>query len=186
MTAAQILRRTGTAIHISLIERRGAVGEGLAYATREQAHLLKVPAGRMSAWPDRSDDFLEWALRIIGESCGTGPGEQARLSIIFDEVRRVARHPGGGWMVHLERGSSLRADAVVLAIGHRPPSDPIGRKWIGPRTRLIADPWRPFAMNVVRPDDGCARSGRSTVTVWGSPSPADFKQLSMAETNCAK
>jgi uncharacterized NAD(P)/FAD-binding protein YdhS len=194
MTAAQILRRTGTAIHISLIERRGAVGEGLAYATCEQAHLLNVPAGRMSAWPDRPDDFLEWALRRFGNVLPTDflprqwygeyiresllasaaeAGEQARLSIIFDEVRRVARHPGGGWMVHLERGSSLRADAVVLAIGHRPPSDPIGRKWIGPRTRLIADPWRPFAMNVVRPDDAVVVLGSGLTAVDAALSLAD-------------
>ena len=194
MTAAQIFCRAGAPIHVSLIERRGAVGEGLAYATREQAHLLNVPAGRMSAWPDRPDDFLEWALRRFGNVLPTDflprqcygeyirelllasaadAGELARLSVIFDEVRRVARHPGGGWMVHLERGSSLRADAVVLAIGHRPPSDPIGRKWIGPRTRLIADPWRPFAMNVVRPDDAVVVLGSGLTAVDAALSLAD-------------
>ncbi len=186
MTAAQILRRTGAPLQISLIERRGAVGEGLAYATREPAHLLNVPAGRMSAWPDRPDDFLEWALQRYGNvhttdflprqwygeyiretllASAADTGDPERLSIIFDEVRRVAKHPRGGWIIHLARGASLRADAVVLAIGHRPPSDPIGRKWIGPRTRLIADPWRPFAMNVIRPDEAVVVLGSGLTAV---------------------
>src|SRR5262249_59662937 len=42
---------------------------------------------------------------------------------------------------------------VILTVGHRPPSDPIGKRWSGPRTRFISDPWRPFATNVVGPDD---------------------------------
>jgi uncharacterized NAD(P)/FAD-binding protein YdhS len=191
MTAAQILHRTGAPVHVSLIERRGTVGDGLAYATREPVHLLNVPAGRMSAWPDRPDDFLEWALQRYGNVLATDfvprqwygkyiretllaadAGDPARLSIIFDEVRRVARHPSGGWIIHLERGSSMRADAVVLAIGHRPPSDPIGRKWIGPRTRLIADPWRPFAMNAISPDEA--------VVVLGSGLTAVDAALSLA------
>jgi predicted metal-dependent enzyme (double-stranded beta helix superfamily) len=193
MTAAQILRRTGAPLQVTLIERRGAVGEGLAYATREPAHLLNVPAGQMSAWPDRPEDFLEWALQRYGNvhptdflprqwygeyireallATAADAGKLARLSILFDEVRRVARHPRGGWMVHLERGASLHADVVVLAIGHRPPSDPVGRKWIGPRTRLIADPWRPFAMNVIRPD--------ATVVVLGGGLTAVDAALSLA------
>src|SRR5262249_53946869 len=55
--------------------------------------------------------------------------------------------------VHLERGLSLRAAAVGLPVGHRPPADPIGRRWGGPRSRFIADPRPPFALGVVRPED---------------------------------
>ena len=177
MTAAQLLtsaRRAGLALEVVIVERGGAVGEGVAYATRDPAHLLNVPAARMSAWPERPDDFLAWARRrdpnvsaydflprhwyadyirdALGEAVAASAG-LARFTVIYDEVRRVARRPGGGWMVHLEHGASLRAAAVVLSIGHSPPSDPIGARWSGPRTRLIADPWRPFAMNIVDPAD---------------------------------
>ena len=65
------------------------------------------------------------AVWHLGDVVGYGPD-------ILDEVRRVARHPSGGWVVHLARGASVRADAVVLAIGHRPPTDPIARRWNGP------------------------------------------------------
>lgn len=189
MAAAQILHRAARAalgVRVVLVERRGAVGEGLAYSTREPVHLLNVPAGRMSAWPDRPADFVHWASRRKGEvrptdflprqwygeyvresllSAADEAGETAELSVVLDEVRRVARHPSGGWMVHLARGPSLRADAVVLAIGHRPPIDPIGRKWFGPRTRLIADPWQPFAMNVVGPEDSVAILGSGLTAI---------------------
>ena len=189
MAAAQILRRAGavgTTARVVLIERQGAVGEGLAYATRDLAHLLNVPAGRMSAWPDRPDDFVQWASRryrpvapgeflprqwygeYVRETLNAAAHEArsaAHLTVIFDEVRRLARRPGGGWMVSLARGASLSADTVVLAIGHRPPPDPIGRLWSGPRARFIADPWRPFATNAVRGDEPVAILGTGLTAV---------------------
>ncbi len=177
MTAAQILRRAsaeGSPIKVAIVERQGAVGEGLAYSTRDAAHLLNVPAGRMSAWPDRPNDFVEWASRhytlvepgdflprmwygqYVRETLlatAQQSGDSADLSVIFDEARRIARRPQGGWIVNFARGASLPADVVVLAIGHRPPPDPIGRLWNGPRNRHIADPWRTFATNVIRADE---------------------------------
>lgn len=178
MSAAQLLlsaKQANLPLHAALIERRGAIGEGVAYGTREPVHLLNVPAGRMSAWPDHPDDFVQWAERRRGAAVAPGEflprqwyGEYVRetllatarqtegsvpFSVVFDEARRVARHPAGGWMVHLARGGSLRADAVILALGHRPPANPLSRLWTGPQTRFIGDPWRPFAMNVVGPDE---------------------------------
>ena len=177
MAAAQLLRQaneTGKRIRVVVVERRGAVGEGVAYGTRDLNHLLNVPAGRMSAWPDRPDGFLEWAQRrrpqtkpvdflprqwygeYVRETLLATADEAkaaAEFFVVFDEVRRVARRADEGWLVHLAHGSTIRADAVVLAIGHRPPSDPIGARWSGSKARLIADPWRPFALNIVEPDE---------------------------------
>jgi uncharacterized NAD(P)/FAD-binding protein YdhS/predicted metal-dependent enzyme (double-stranded beta helix superfamily) len=177
MSAAQILHRAranGKAVRVILIERQGAVGEGLAYATRDSSHLLNVPAGRMSAWPDRPNDFVQWASRryrdiapseflprqwygeYIRETLTTLAHEaasSASLTVVFDEVRRLVRRADSGWMVSLAHGPSLAADRVVLAIGHRPPSDPIGRLWSGPRGRFIADPWQPFAANAIQGDE---------------------------------
>jgi uncharacterized NAD(P)/FAD-binding protein YdhS len=197
MAAAQILRRArdaATPLHVCLIERRGAIGEGLAYGTRESCHLLNVPAGKMSAWPDRPDDFVHWATRRHGAveptaflprpwygqyvretllTAAHGGRSSAELAVVLDEVRRVARHPDGGWMVHLGREPSVRADAVVLAIGHRPPSDPAGLQWLGPRARYISDPWRPYAVNAVGPDD--------PVLILGSGLTSVDTVLSLAE-----
>ncbi len=197
MTAAHVLRRATLAgssgLRVVLTERCGAVGEGLAYSTRDASHLLNVPAERMSAWPDRPDDFVSWAAarHDIVAPCDFLPrqwyGEYIRetlleaaqeaddaasFQVLFDEVRRIARRPAGGWMVHLATGASVKADAVVLAIGHRPPSDPIARKWSGPRNRFISDPWRPFALNPVRENE--------SVVVLGSGLTAVDAVLSLA------
>lgn len=189
MTAAQLLRSAAAErvkLRVVVVERRGAVGEGVAYGTREPHHLLNVPAARMSAWPDQPDDFLRWAQvrdasihgheflprRWYGEyvretllAAAQQAGGAGELSVQFDEVRRVARRPSGGWLVHLAHGATICADAVALAIGHRPPSDAIGARWSGPRTRLIADPWRPFALNVVEPDEPVVLLGAGLTAV---------------------
>lgn len=189
MAAAQLLRQAneaGKRIRVVIIERRGAIGEGVAYGTRDLNHLLNVPAGRMSAWPDRPDDFLQWARRRRPQSKPTDfmprqwYGEYVRetllatakdakstaeFSVVFDEVRRVARRADEGWLVHLAHGSTIRADAVVMAIGHRPPSDPIGARWSGSRARLIADPWQPFALNLVEPDEPVVGLGSGLTAV---------------------
>jgi uncharacterized NAD(P)/FAD-binding protein YdhS/predicted metal-dependent enzyme (double-stranded beta helix superfamily) len=183
MTAANLLKHDA-ARRVVLIERRGTVGEGLAYGTRDDAHLLNVPAARMSAWPDQPNHFLDWARQqnpdvrpgdflprmqygdYVRETLQkTGTDHPDRLDIRLDEVRRVMRHPAGGWMVHLSRGSSLRARAVILAIGHRPPNDPLAGIWDGPRERFLADPWRPYALNVIEPHErvGILGSGLTAV-----------------------
>ncbi|HUO53260.1 MAG TPA: FAD/NAD(P)-binding protein, partial [Rhodoblastus sp.] len=174
MVAAHLLRKANGPLRVALIERRGALGEGVAYSTREHEHLLNVPAKNMSVWPDRPTDLVEWVRRHKGR---IGPddfiprhwyGEYIRDSllqsakdahdggtfdIVFDEARRLVRAPQGGWLVHLDRGPSLAADKIVLATGHCAPSDPIGAHWSGPRARYVADPWRPFALNALRPDE---------------------------------
>jgi uncharacterized NAD(P)/FAD-binding protein YdhS len=189
ISAAQLLRQaraTQLPMRVVLLEQRGSIGEGLAYSSPEDCHLLNVPAGRMSAWPDQPDDFLRWAsarnsavkaedflprhwygeyIRQAVLKAAADAGETIQFSVMFDEVRRIARHPGGGWMLNLARGTSVRANAVLLAIGHRSPNDPLGSKWTGPRTRFISDPWKMFAMNAVGPDDAVVILGSGLTAV---------------------
>ncbi len=189
VSAAQILRlarQSQSPVRVVLLEQRGSIGEGLAYSTREPAHLLNVPAGRMSAWPDQPGDFVKWASSQYGQvspddflprqwygeyirqtllKSAADAGEQIELSVVFDEVRRIARHPEGGWMLNLARGTSVRADAVLLAIGHRSPNDPLGKKWVGPRAHFISDPWKMFAMNAVGADDAVVILGSGLTAV---------------------
>ncbi|QJX00509.1 hypothetical protein FTUN_8139 [Frigoriglobus tundricola] len=183
MTAAHLLR-CAPQLNVVLAERRGSLGEGVAYGTRDAAHLLNVPAARMSAWPDRPTDFLEWARRrdpavhptdflprqwygdyLRDTLRSTARQSRGRLDLILGEVRRVARHPDGGWMAHFDHGPSFRADVVVLAIGHRPPSDPLRGVWAGPRDRFIPDPWRPFAVGTVPADEPVAILGSGLTAV---------------------
>jgi uncharacterized NAD(P)/FAD-binding protein YdhS len=189
ISAAQLLRQaklTDAPLRIVLLEQRGSIGEGLAYSSREQCHLLNVPAGRMSAWPDQPNDFLKWAAAHHGPvsaddflprqwygeyirqtllKAAADAGDKIELSVMFDQVMRIARHPGGGWMLNLARGTSVRASAVLLAIGHRSPDDPLSSKWTGPRARFVSDPWKPFAMNAVEPDDAVVILGSGLTAV---------------------
>lgn len=60
MVAAQLLRQATHPLQIKLIEPRTAVGRGVAYSTVFDCHLLNVPAGKMSAFPELPDHFLNW------------------------------------------------------------------------------------------------------------------------------
>lgn len=198
MTAAQLLRQANLAsfpLHVILVERTGTVGEGVAYGTQEDVHLLNVPSGRMSAWADKPDDFASWVehrygvddraafvprkwfgeyvretlLKTANERGGT-----AKLTILFDEVRRLSERSDERWLISFKKGTSVSCDSVVLAIGHRTPSDPIGQNWSGPRTRYIQDPWQPFAVNSVAPDQ--------TVVVLGTGLTALDTTLALSKT----
>src|SRR5690349_2067873 len=54
MVAAQLARRR---IDCVLIEGNGRAGRGLAYSTREPAHVLNLRAETMSAWPEDPEHF---------------------------------------------------------------------------------------------------------------------------------
>jgi uncharacterized NAD(P)/FAD-binding protein YdhS/predicted metal-dependent enzyme (double-stranded beta helix superfamily) len=189
MTAAQLLNQANLSrfpLHVILVERQGAIGEGVAYSTREPIHLLNVPAGKMSAWPEKPLDFLNWirsryGLHSVGDfvrrqwygeyvratllKAANEPGATAKLTVLFDEVRRISKRPDNGWMVSFAKSISAASDAVVIAIGHRPPTDPIGRKWSGKKFRFIADPWQPFVANSILPDEPVVILGSSLTAI---------------------
>lgn len=145
MTAAHLARR---GISSMLIEGGGRAGQGAAYSTGDPAHLLNVPAGNMSAWPDRPEDFAARAgdpatfaqrrdfgayLRaILDEALASGHSQLV-------EQRAVAARRNACWQVELDDGSTVTADALVLATGNQPP----GRLRVldGAGERLVGNPW---------------------------------------------
>lgn len=197
-TAAQLLRRSNLArfpLNVILVERQGAIGEGVAYGTHDPLHLLNVPSGRMSAWPDAPDDFANWIASRYGVhdraafvrrkwygeyvretllKAAHEVGGTAKLTVLFDEVRRISRRPDKGWLVSYAKSVSTTCNAVVLAIGHRSPTDPIGRNWAGPRVRYISDPWLPFVTNAIAAHD--------PVVILGSGLTAVDTVLSLSHT----
>src|SRR5215468_7436645 len=58
--AGQLLRR-GRPVRVTLVNRFGPLGRGVAYRTRLEAHVLNVPAGGMSGLPADPEHFLRWA-----------------------------------------------------------------------------------------------------------------------------
>src|SRR5882757_8777836 len=50
LLAAHLLRNPETDVRVNLIERRGRVGQGMAYSATQHDHILNVPASGMSAF----------------------------------------------------------------------------------------------------------------------------------------
>ena len=143
MTAVQLARR---GIDVTLIGRAPQVGKGVAYATEDPAHLLNIPAVKMGAWPDAPGDF----------AAATGSDPEAYVprmhfgtylrdildasAVTLVEGEAVAAEPG--WTVRMADGSSIAADALVLAPGNQAPDAlPFSRDL--PAHLFAADPWGP-------------------------------------------
>src|SRR3954451_322378 len=67
LTAVNVLRGSRVPADVTLVERSGQFGPGVAYAARDERHLLNVPACRMSAFADDPEHFLRWARERRGE-----------------------------------------------------------------------------------------------------------------------
>jgi uncharacterized NAD(P)/FAD-binding protein YdhS len=170
MLAAQLLRR-GIG-RVSLIERSGAPGRGLAYGAAHPTHLLNVRAGGMSAYPDDPGHFVRWleargggdaatfAPRLVyadyvqeqlREASAAAPG---RLELVEDAATDVAE-AAGSLTVSLASGRRMEADAAVLAIGNSPPKPPrmLAEANLAAE-RFFADPWLPGATEGLGPEDG--------------------------------
>ncbi|MFI8233734.1 FAD/NAD(P)-binding protein [Streptomyces sp. NPDC085900] len=169
LTAVQLMRqadRLGRAVGVWLIDPGGRTGPGVAYGTCDPRHLLNVPAGRMSAFPDDPEHFLRWLTDrdphaaagdfvprqvygqyltdIVERTAAASP--HARLHRVRDEVVAV-REQGFGPALRLAGGGELRVDAAVLALGSLAPA----QDWAGAELRgsgrFVADPWAPGALD---------------------------------------
>ena len=151
MLAAQLARLGRSSI---IVEGRNRAGKGTAFSTPEQVHLLNVPAAKMSAWPDRPDDFAESVIGEGYESTHFVPRRRfgSYLKSILDDAlasgrvavvqgEAISTSPRGErWEVALENGSELDCSALVLAQGNQPPDPLRAAEGISPEL-FINDPW---------------------------------------------
>src|SRR5688572_28807628 len=87
LAAIHALSIAQAAAHIVLIEPAERLGEGVAYATRYQEHLLNVPVRRMSAFDDVPADFLDYMMDISG-----GDADRATLAHQYAERRQYSHY----------------------------------------------------------------------------------------------
>lgn len=162
LTAIHLLRGDAEVV-VRLVEKAPRFGRGRAYDAREPDHLLNVRASNMSAFPDRPSHFQNWLganggcpgpdafvsrgrygdyLQELLRETVKGPETAGRLLLEQDEAIAV-RPAGRGYEVRLALGRGFEADAVVLAVGLGPPSQPPGAapEALGRRT-YVGDPWR--------------------------------------------
>lgn len=159
LVAAQLMRGRRP-LAVALIERRMPPGRGVAYGTAEAGHLLNIPVGEMSAWPDDPGHFGRW-LEARGLPGGYAPRAVygAYLEAVLEEAiaqaapgRRVVSladeavgllPAGDRFRLRLASGETLLASQVVVAVGQFPPA-PLrlaeGSAW------YVDDAWSPQAL----------------------------------------
>ena len=166
MTAVHLLRaRAEVPLRVVMINRSGVFARGVAYGTNSAAHLLNVPAGRMSAFPEDPGHFLRFAQ---GRDPSVGPGTFVRRSVYGEYLENNlheaiatgapnaleqlvagvnALEPGSSGVVLTTTGERVRADRVILAVGNYPPAHPPGLpEAFLASPRYICDPWAPGAI----------------------------------------
>jgi uncharacterized NAD(P)/FAD-binding protein YdhS len=177
--ATHLLRAGGPDLRVTVVEKRGRIGRGVAYGTDEPDHRLNVRATNMSALADEPNHFVEW-LKGQGVASGDFAGVYAPraaygryLEAALEEAKalgpasrlRIVRGTCTGLATHaasveaaLSDGSTLVAQAAVLATGHE--ENPSGE--------------RPFAMRFGA-DQGSPLDRQAPVLIMGTG-------LSMADT----
>ncbi len=167
MLAAQLSRR---GVRSLLCDGSGRLARGVAYSTTEPAHLLNVPAGKMSAWPDEPGHFADWLVRR-GEGAaatfaprqdfGAYVGEQLRGAdgvTVTESSIESAERCGDVWRLHFPDGSEAEARQLVLAQGNQPPT-PLAMGEGLPPHLFINNPWSEAA------HEATVRLGRQSGTV---------------------
>jgi uncharacterized NAD(P)/FAD-binding protein YdhS len=173
MLAANLAKRGIASV---LIDGSGRMGKGTAYSTDEPAHLLNIPAERMSAWPDDPDDFVrsieaeggsrhDFAERrrygrylrdILDSAIASG------LVTPVEATALGAERHAGIWRIALDDGRTIETPALALAIGNQPPQGmPL---FDGAGDRYVDDPWGPQARQAM----GRAAIEGSTVLMIGT------------------
>ncbi|HET6331019.1 MAG TPA: FAD/NAD(P)-binding protein [Holophagaceae bacterium] len=154
---------------VALMDAGARAARGLAYGTPYGAHLLNVPAGRMSAFAHDPGHFTAWLERAIPGSANGVFAPRSKYGEYLTEVlaqtcappSRTRRIPGtvvglvpghedGTWEVHLHDGHVVMARAVVLALGNLAPSDPL-RLGADAPDGYLRDPWGPGAAQGLPP-----------------------------------
>ncbi|HLZ10322.1 MAG TPA: FAD/NAD(P)-binding protein, partial [Chloroflexota bacterium] len=178
LCAANLLRRATNPTLVRLADRSGEPGRGVAFGTVNPGHLLNVPAGRMSAWPDRPDDFVHW-LQQNESAVLEGKPDPSRVfaprpsyrrylqSVLADAESRAAtgvtlerisdeaisvETASPGFRIIFAAGRTVAADRVVLTSGYSSPKDPpVENTGFYQSPRYVANAWTAGAVERIGP-----------------------------------
>lgn len=176
LTAVNLLSmRVDYPVQIFLIERAPRFARGFAYSTNSPMHLLNVPAGKMSALPDKPEHFLNWAkernseinektfvprmlygeyLESVLHDAILNKSENISFKRLNDEATDLKLNSNNSAEIHLDSGIVLNADKVVLAVGNYPPKNPnVAQPSFYKSKRYIRDPWSAKSLTQISPED---------------------------------
>lgn len=178
MVAVHLARKSKN-LRILIVDREGAFGRGVAYSVGPVPHLLNVPAGKMSAFPDEPDHFLNWLRSRGGQIRGVDASqiaadvflpreiygeyileifEKARASSNAIEIRQSeildVEDQGEMLLLHDSNGQKYTAARLVLALGNFTPGDPPTRNCDFRRNvRYLNSPWDPRTLRDLSGDE---------------------------------
>lgn len=180
LVAVHLLRLARAGTQIVIIERNPPIGRGVAYGTDRPEHLLNVPVGRMSVWPDDPDHFYRWMGERLGRLgypdavdrndflprwiygeyvaqvfavARQEASRDVKIETVVGEAIDVEERDGGA-RITLVDGRTYLADRVVLALGNLPGEYPIRRslRFYDGR-HYVHTPWNPDALEGIRRKD---------------------------------
>lgn len=180
LVAVHLLRLAKAGTQIVIIEKNPPIGRGVAYGTDRPEHLLNVPVGRMSVWPDEPDHFFHWVCERLGRlgypdtvdradflprwifgeyvaqvfaAARQGASPEVKIETVVGEAIDVEERESGA-RVTLVDGRTYQADRVVLALGNLPGEYPIRRslRFYDGR-HYVHTPWHPDALEGIRRKD---------------------------------
>lgn len=167
--ALELVNTTGA--RVTVIDRFGGFGRGLAYSTQNPAHFLNVHAERMSVLPDAPDDFWNW-LRERGHNAPRDAYAPRKLyGDYLGQRLNVTGHfaaPDSLKLVHdeavscrvttklvrigLASGKAIVADRAILALGNLAAAAPFDASALD-ASRYIASPWDAEALAQIAPTE---------------------------------
>ncbi|NDF72019.1 MAG: hypothetical protein EB138_03460 [Actinobacteria bacterium] len=156
LIAISLAQLTTNATEIVIFEPRARLGEGVAYSTNDDRHLLNVPAAGMSALVDDVRHFARWSnvdgdsfvprrtyARYLRETLESQIQANPHVSLrhVQQPARRITTSP-----LSVTAGEEdVQGDGVVIALGNSSPTCP---DWVNvlDRSRVVRDPWEPDAL----------------------------------------
>jgi uncharacterized NAD(P)/FAD-binding protein YdhS len=169
MTAVNLLRDNSPPLHIHLINKGYPLAKGVAYTPHTANLLLNVPNGRMSAFADEPNHYVNWLMKTNAAAAGSKDKLSAAFSTrqqygnylawLWDEWRHKANGNKqitvyddyaddiieSGPLLHISlRGHPVLAvDTVVLATGNSLPRLPAAiHPSLSKSKFYFADPWK--------------------------------------------
>ncbi len=165
LVAANLLTRGAqdSGLRVVLADPLPTTGEGVAYGTSDERHLLNVRATGMSAWPNEPGDFVKWLAAQRGvddpnafvprtwyadylretlhDAVSASAAGFRRVHQGVVELQKVVPPGQGGLVATLANGSYVRADAAVLAIGFAAPAPQWAPATLTASRHFVDDPW---------------------------------------------
>jgi uncharacterized NAD(P)/FAD-binding protein YdhS len=164
-TVCNLIERLPTSAAVAVIGDDPGFGRGTAYRTELYLHRLNVPAGRMSLFPDRPNEFVQW-LERRGRPLRAGDfasrndyglyvrdtlasllrvrKSHCRVDFIKTKATGCVERHDDALAFDLESGDEIAGRSVVLCLGLGNAKLPVKLNHLSAsaRARVIENPWR--------------------------------------------